>query len=948
MTIRHAILSLMSLALAAGCGTSTPVGGNSDATDGPTPISDTIDMSTGLDLPDPPDLDECDGDECACETLGCTCERDGDCISGYCIRVGDGSERVCSEICVDDCSLEEYDCVTLQSSGSDAVRICVPTPPNYCAPCERDADCGSTENLCREQLDGLFCATECSNDRPCPPGAECSILETGGTEFNVCVPTAGVCSPCVDEDGDGHGLGDECAGNDCDDTEISVFEGGVELCDGLDNDCDLSVDEEFNVLTDLNHCGECGNVCDLDNATEVCADGSCAIAECDEDYGDCDGEAWNGCETWLDSPESCGACEAAGAVPGSGCGTCETGVWTCQSDGSATCEFDAGTDALNDCGGCDAIDLTVGETCGTCETGVVTCVSDNLAVCAGDAGDGAINDCGGCAELDGDPAGPCGTCGSGIFVCDVGTDSASCLGDRGDDARNECGGCTFLDGSSGDRCGTCETGTFVCAAPDILACLGDLGPGFLNGCGGCADLAAEPDDPCGTCGLDAWACDEGDESVSCSGDTRVNECDGCSAAPGAVDGMCGTCDTGLFACDGVDVVCDGDEGDDALDACGDCLTEDSCTPGDVELGDSCGVCAFQIRTCLDTCGWGGWECVAGGVCTPGESSTDAATCGECGEGAQERTRTCSDECLWGDYGDWGGCETTASCSPADIGYDTRECGDCGEGTQTRARTCRSETCSWDAWGDWGACDTAATCSSGETEEQTRACGNCSYGSQSRSRSCDTDSCRWGSWSLYDSCVGGGTCAAGSSHISACGSCGTQTDTCTGSCNWSIGACLGEGECSPGTVSAIGCGTCQSRTCSSSCDYPSTCTSCTCSAHTLCGWSCTDGYHMTGQSSVLGCTPSGFSTRSTCTPNCGSTIYVCGYSCPTGYYHSAASNVLGCSTSGFSQRTTCSMITGSTLYVCGYTCPSGYVATGSSDVLGCSTSGFSRRTTCSAI
>ncbi len=43
--------------------------------------------------------------------------------------------------------------------------------------------------------------------------------------------------PCVDRDGDGYGSG--CAaGPDCDDTNREIHPGAMELCDGLDDNCD--------------------------------------------------------------------------------------------------------------------------------------------------------------------------------------------------------------------------------------------------------------------------------------------------------------------------------------------------------------------------------------------------------------------------------------------------------------------------------------------------------------------------------------------------------------------------------------------------------------------------------------------------------------------------------------------------------------------------------------
>ena len=42
--------------------------------------------------------------------------------------------------------------------------------------------------------------------------------------------------------------------------------GGTETCDGIDNDCDGQTDEGFNLRTDVNNCGTCGNVCSFSHA----------------------------------------------------------------------------------------------------------------------------------------------------------------------------------------------------------------------------------------------------------------------------------------------------------------------------------------------------------------------------------------------------------------------------------------------------------------------------------------------------------------------------------------------------------------------------------------------------------------------------------------------------------------------------------------------------------
>jgi hypothetical protein len=81
------------------------------------------------------------------------------------------------------------------------------------------------------------------------------------------------------------------------------FDPPPEICDGLDNDCDDEIDEDFDLLESVDHCGRCRNACAENDWPHVaryeCHFGVCLIVECTPHRYDIDGIAENGCEIFL-------------------------------------------------------------------------------------------------------------------------------------------------------------------------------------------------------------------------------------------------------------------------------------------------------------------------------------------------------------------------------------------------------------------------------------------------------------------------------------------------------------------------------------------------------------------------------------------------------------------------------------------------------------------------
>ena len=78
---------------------------------------------------------------------------------------------------------------------------------------------------------------------------------------------------------------------------------GVEICDGVDNDCNGRIDDGVD-LTSPRSCGACGNDCTNPDAgligpnveSPACENGVCRFNKCKPDFYDNDGDPTNGCE----------------------------------------------------------------------------------------------------------------------------------------------------------------------------------------------------------------------------------------------------------------------------------------------------------------------------------------------------------------------------------------------------------------------------------------------------------------------------------------------------------------------------------------------------------------------------------------------------------------------------------------------------------------------------
>ncbi len=174
--------------------------------------------------------------------------------------------------------------------------------PELCDGLDNDCDGQVDEGLTLDaDGDGHSTPRSCSGTRDDCDDNNASVFP-GAPE--LCDGLDNDCDGSVDEglildaDGDGHTTPGSCYGtrDDCDDNNASVFPGAPELCDGLDNDCDGGVDEGLTLDADGDghstpwSCSGTRDDCDDNNASVFPG----APELCDGLDNDCDGQVDDG------------------------------------------------------------------------------------------------------------------------------------------------------------------------------------------------------------------------------------------------------------------------------------------------------------------------------------------------------------------------------------------------------------------------------------------------------------------------------------------------------------------------------------------------------------------------------------------------------------------------------------------------------------------------------
>ncbi|MEZ4268085.1 MAG: MopE-related protein [Myxococcota bacterium] len=193
---------------------------------------------------------------------------------------------------------------------------CIPDAVNTCQACAADENCLGEGAGCTAIGEGTFCTAACTVEADCDAGFVCQDV---GKASKQCVPASGSCT-C---DGTNTDLSRACAqiytppnpalpAYTCKGTQQCTTAGWgscdvpSELCDGLDNNCDGTIDETYKdasgAYTSVQHCGGCNISClalAVPNADPSCSTSSavptCSF-KCKGGYEDVDGLTDNGCE----------------------------------------------------------------------------------------------------------------------------------------------------------------------------------------------------------------------------------------------------------------------------------------------------------------------------------------------------------------------------------------------------------------------------------------------------------------------------------------------------------------------------------------------------------------------------------------------------------------------------------------------------------------------------